>query len=289
MNNQIEILQIPIVDAHLHLWDPAKFRYPWLDDIPALNRVFSLDDYNSACGHVKVEKMVFMQCDCLPSQYLQEVEWVTELSRTDSRLAGIVSWAPLEKGEEVRPEIELLKTNRLVKGVRRIIQVEPDMEFCLQPGFIDGVNLLKDFDLTFDICISHIHNKNVIRFISKCPEVPMILDHIGKPDIKGRVSDPWRDEIVELAKFPNLYCKLSSLATEADQLHWTLDDVRPYAEHIIECFGFDRLVFATDWPVSSLAASIPVCVDTLLAILKGCTGQELQKVFYRNALDFYRI
>jgi L-fuconolactonase len=283
------MITFPIIDAHLHLWDINKLKYPWLIDIPALNKTFSLDDYNRVCGDIKVEKMVFMQCECHTSQYQKEVEWITELSRSDSRIKGIVSWAPLEKGEEVRAEIELLKKNSLVKGLRRIIQFEPDPEFCLGSDFIRGVNLLNEYDLTFDICISYLHNKNVIKFINKCPDVRMILDHIGKPDIKGKVLDPWRDEISEISKFPNVYCKLSSLATEADHINWTIDNIRPYVDHIIKCFGFDRLVFASDWPVSSLAANIPVCVNTIDAILKGCSQSELLKVFVHNALDFYRI
>lgn len=283
------MIDYSIIDTHLHLWDIKKFRYPWLDEIPALNRTFSLDDYNKACGSVKVGKMVFMQCECLPSQYLQEVGWITELSKTDDRISGIVSWAPLEKGERARPEIELLKGNSLVKGLRRIIQSEPDPEFCLGSDFIRGVNLLAEYDLTFDICISYLHNKNVIKFIDQCQDVRMILDHIGKPNIKERVMHPWFDEIKEISNFSNVYCKLSSLATEADHLNWTIDDIRPYVDHLVECFGFERLVFATDWPVSSLAASIPKCVNTLIAILDGCSQAELDRIFTRNALDFYHI
>lgn len=282
-------MNYPIIDTHLHLWDTTKLRYPWLDDIKALNKTFTLDDYNRACGDIKVEKIVFMQCECLPSQSMKEVEWVTQLSLTDSRIRGIVSRAPLENGEEVRTEIELLKKNSLVKGVRRIIQFEPDLEFCLRPDFIRGVNLLADYDLIFEICISHIHNKNIIKFINKCPDVHMILDHIGKPDIKGKILDPWRDEISEISKFPNVYCKVSSLATEADHINWTINDIRPYMDHLIKCFGFDRLVFATDWPVSSLAASIPVCVNTLTEMLKGSSQSEIEKIFSLNALDFYHI
>jgi L-fuconolactonase len=283
------MIDYPIVDTHLHLWDIKKLKYPWLNDTPALNRTFSLDDYNKACGSIKVEKMVFMQCECLPSQYLQEVEWITELSLKETRISGIVSWAPLEKGEKVRPEIELLKNINLVKGIRRIIQFEPDLQFCLSSDFIRGVNLLAEYDLTFDICISYIHNKNIIKFIKKCPNVPMILDHIGKPNIKGKVLDPWRYEISEISKYQNVYCKLSSLATEADHLNWTINDIRPYVDHLIQCFGFDRLMFATDWPVSSLAANIPTCVNTLASILEGCSPAELKKVFVSNALNFYLI
>ena len=117
----------------------------------------------------------------------------------------------------------------------------------------------------------------------------MILDHIGKPDIRNHIMDPWRDEIREIAEFPNVYCKFSSLATEADHENWTLDDIRPYADRIIECFGIDRLIYASDWPVSSLAADIPTCVSTMLEIMKDFTRDELQKVFHHNAEKFYGV
>ena len=233
--------------------------------------------------------MIFMQCECDPAQYKQEVEWVTGLASQDPRLQGIVSWAPLEKGEGVRPEIEALKANPLVKGIRRIIQFEPDLEFCLQPGFISGVNMLSEYGLTFDICISHIHNQSVIKFLGECPGIPMILDHIGKPDIKNHALDPWRAEIREIAKFPNVYCKLSSLATEADHVNWTLDDLRPYVDHLIECFGIDRLIFASDWPVATQAADLRTCVSTMLEILKDFTRDDLQNVFHHNAARFYGV
>jgi len=281
------MINFPIVDPHFHMWDIEKLSYPWLADVPLLNKTHLLDDYNKACKSVQVESMVFVQAECEPSQYLQEIEWVAELAKHDKRIKGIVSWAPLEKGEDVRPEVEALKANSLVKGIRRIIQFEPDLEFCLRPDFIKGVNMLKDYDLTFDICISHIHNKSVIQFLKECPGVPMILDHIGKPDIKNNILDPWRDEIREISRFPNVYCKLSSLATEADHKNWTINELRPYVNHLIECFDIDRLVFASDWPVSSQAADIPTCVATILEIMKGCTREELRKVFYHNAQNFY--
>jgi len=283
------MIDFPIVDTHLHLWNKELLSYPWLCDVPELNHSFLLDDYNKACGNLTVGKMIFMQCECDSSQYLQEVEWVTGLALNDSRLQGIVSWAPLEKGEAVRPEIEVLKANPLVKGVRRIIQFEPDLEFCLHPDFITGVNMLAQYDLTFDICISQIHNKSVIKFLQQCQGVRMILDHIGKPDIKNNRMNPWRDEISEIAKYPNVYLKLSSLATEANHQNWTVADLRPYADHVIESFGIDRTVFGSDWPVVTQAADIPTAVTTIMEIMKGCTPDEFKKVFYQNAQNFYGV
>jgi L-fuconolactonase len=283
------MIDFPVIDTHLHLWDITHLSYPWLNDVPQLNRSFSLEKYREACGDLDVKKMIFMQCECDPAQYQKEVEWVTGLAHKDPRLQGIVSWAPLEKGEEVRPEIEALKANPMVKGIRRIIQFEPDLEFCLRPDFIHGVNMLAEYGLTFDICISPVQNQSVLKFLRKCPGVPMILDHIGKPDIKNHILDPWRNEIREIAKFPNVFCKFSSLATEADHQNWTLDELQPYVDHIVNCFGVDRLVYASDWPVSTLAADLRTCVSTMLEVLKDFTRNDLLKVFHHNAVNFYGV
>jgi len=283
------MLTFPIVDPHLHVWDIAKFRYPWLDDIPMLNRTFLLKDYDAACGPVQVEKMVFVQCECDPVQYRKEVGWVSDLARIDPRIRGIVSWAPLEKGDDVRPELEALKLNPLVKGIRRIIQFEPDLAFCLKPAFIRGVKLTAELGFTFDICIDHRHTRIAARFVEQCPEVPMVLDHIGKPGIKGKLLEPWRSEIRELSRFPNVWCKVSSLATEADHTNWTIDDLRPYVDHIFDCFGFERTMFAGDWPVSSMAADYPTCVGTLEQLVQGCSAVERHNLFHDNAERFYHV
>lgn len=283
------MIKFPIIDTHVHVWDVKKLHYPWLDNVPALNRTFLMDDYNKACSGIDVESIVFVQCECDPGQYRQEVEWVTKLAETDKRIKGIVSWAPLEKGEEVRNELEALSKNKLVKGIRRIIQFESDLDFCLQPGFIEGVKMLSEYGFTFDICISYIHNKNTLKFVEQCQDIPMVLDHIGKPDIKNRLLHPWKEEIKELSQFGNVFCKFSSLATEADHENWTIDDIRPYADHIIECFGFERTIFAGDWPVSTLAADFPVCVNTILELVKGCSEADLKKLFHDNAVKFYKL
>ena len=283
------MLDFGIVDAHLHVWDLKRFRYPWLDDIPVLNRTFALEEYDRNTRDVRVDKMVFVQCECEPAQHLQELAWITKIAQQEPRIRGIVPWAPLERGAAVEEEIAGIKRNPLVKGVRRIIQFEPDMEFCLRPDFIAGVKLLAEYGLTFDVCIDHRHNKVALRFLEQCPEVRCILDHIGKPDIKGGRLDPWREGIRALAELPNLWCKVSSLATEADHEHWTVDDLRPYADCIFERFGFERTVFAGDWPVSTMAADYETCVDTVLELTDGAGEKELRKLFRENAEEFYGV
>lgn len=283
------MIDFPIVDTHLHLWDPKRLRYPWLDGIPLLNKPYLLEDYRKACGPVRVEKMVFLQCECAPEQFLEEADWVTSLAKGDPRIAGIVPWAPLEKGEGARPGLERLAQNRLIKGVRRIIQFEPDVGFCLRPDFVRGVQMLKDYGLSFDICISQAQMANTVRLVRQCPEVAFILDHVGKPDIKGRLLDPWRAEVRTLSEMPNVWCKVSGLVTEADHETWTREDLRPYIDHVVACFGFDRVVYGGDWPVAFQATEYPRWVETLAWAVAGASEAERRKLFHDNAVAFYRL
>ncbi len=258
-------------------------------DVPVLNKPFLLNDYNEATEAFKVEKMVFLQCECDVSEYQQEADWVSSLAKGDPRIAGIVTWAPLEKGEQARESLERLTKDPLVKGIRRIIQFEEDLEFCLRPDFVKGVQLLAEFDLSFDICIAYQHMANTIKLVEQCPKVNFVLDHIGKPDIKNQLFEPWKEQLKTLASFPNVKCKMSGLVVEADHEKWTEADLLPYINHVVETFGYDRIMFGGDWPVVLQASSYKRWVETLFEALKGSSSEELQKLFYHNAVDFYRL
>ncbi len=279
----------PIIDTHLHLCDYDNLRYPWIEELPVLQRSFLLSDYNQACGAVEIEKMVFVQYECDPLQYKDEIAFVSSKAQEDRRLCGIVAWAPLEKGDAVRPELEELTHNTLIKGFRRIIQFEEDIEFCLRPDFIKGVQLLARFNWSFDICIAHTQLANTIKFVRQCPEVQFILDHIGKPDIKNRLFEPWATEIRELAEFENVSGKISGLITEADHEHWMKEDLKPYIDHVINCFGIDRVMFGGDWPVVTLAGNLQDWLKSLKWALGGVSADEMHKLFYDNSLRIYRM
>ena len=279
----------PIVDTHLHLWDIGRLRYPWLDAVPVLHRSHLIEDYRRACGPVAVAKMVFLQCECDPAHFQAEADWVTEVARLDPRLRGIVPWAPLERGDAAEGTLAQLAANPLIKGVRRIIQFEADQEFCLRPEFVRGVQLLPRHGLSFDLCINHRQLANTIELVRQCPNVRFILDHIGKPDIKAGLLDPWRAELRELARCENVWCKVSGLVTEADFAQWTPADLRPYLDHVVDCFGFGRVMFGGDWPVSTQAADYPRWVATLDDALRRCSPDELHRLYVRNAESFYRV
>ncbi len=279
----------PIVDTHLHIWDLSRLRYPWLASVPRLNKDHLIADYRRACEPVAVAKMVFLQCECDVAQFQEEADWVTEVARLDPRIRGIVPWAPLEKGDAAEADLARLAANPLIKGIRRIIQFEADPEFCLQPDFVRGVQLLPRHGLSFDLCINHKQLANTLQLVRRCPNVRFIMDHIAKPDIKAGLLDPWRAELRELAHFPNVWCKLSGLVTEADLAKWTPADLRPYIDHVMDCFGFDRVIFGGDWPVATQATDYPRWVGTVDEALAGASPDELHRLYVRNAEAFYRI
>jgi L-fuconolactonase len=279
----------PIVDTHLHLWDPKKLRYAWLDGNPVLDQAYGLDRYNAATEGLGIEAMVFLQCEVDPAQYQDEADWVASLAKVDPRIKGMVTWAPLEKGRAVVPELERLARHDVLRGVRRIIQFEPDLDFCLRPDFIEGVRALADFDLSFDICIDHRHMANTLKFAAQVPEVPMILDHIGKPAIKDGVMEPWASQMRALAALPHVVCKISGVATEADHANWTDDELTRYVEVAIDAFGFDRVMFGGDWPVAVQAIEYRRWVELLDRILASASDADRQKFWHDNAVRFYRL
>jgi L-fuconolactonase len=233
--------------------------------------------------------MVFVQCEAEFSAFEAEAAWVAQLAKAEPRIKGLVAWAPLEKGGAVRADLKRLKRHSILRGIRRIIQFEPDPDFCLRPDFIEGVRALKDFDLSFDICIDHRHMANILKFVERIPEVPMVLDHIGKPAIKEGALHPWAGQIRELAHFPQVSCKISGVATEADHKHWTNDELKRYIDVAIDAFGFERIMFGGDWPVSTQAIEYGRWVQILDETLTGVIETQQRKFWRGNAARFYRV
>lgn len=279
----------PIVDTHVHLWDPKRLRYRWLDNIEKLNRPYLPADYDASCGSIHVEKFVFVQCDCLPEQNLQEVAFVNDLAEKDGRISGIVAFAPVERGASVRAELKQLADKPRVKGVRRLLQSEADVQFCLQPAFLEGVAQLAEFGLSFDICVKHPQLRSSVELVRRVPQVSFVLDHIAKPDIRAGLLDPWRAELRALSKLPNVYCKISGLVTEADFESWKPADLRPYIDHVMDCFGPQRVMFGSDWPVVLLASRYDRWAEALRDALSDLTADERRQVFHDNAEDIYRL
>ena len=278
-----------IVDAHVHFWDPTRLRYPWHADAPALSRPFLPADYRDAIGDARVKGCVFVECDTDPSQHEEEVDFVGELADDEQLILGIVAGDKVEVADGRDERLARLAAKPLVKGVRRILQAEADPAFCLRDDFVAGVQALADHDLSFDLCIVHAQLGPVIELVRRCPDVRFMLDHIGKPDIKAGLLDPWRDQIHELAGLRNVWCKLSGLVTEADHEAWTEHDLTPYISHALDSFGPARVLFGGDWPVSTLASTWPRWLAALDAPISVLNDKDEEAIFAANAIEFYRL
>jgi L-fuconolactonase len=280
---------VPIIDAHLHLWNPDRLPLPWLAGNTLLDRPYGLAAFDEATAGLDMQGMVYLQTEVAEAFALLEAREVADLARRDARLRGIVPFAPLEFGERSRTYLEaLVAIGPLIKGVRRIYQDAP-VDFCLRPDFVRGVRLLAEFDLSFDLCLKHRHLANTLRLVEQCPDTRFIVDHIAKPDIAAQVLDPWREQLRQLASFPNVSCKISGVVTEADHHRWTVEDVKPYVLHALESFGDDRVAFGGDWPVVLQAAGYRRWVDTLDNITAGLPRAARQKLWADNAVRFYRL
>ena len=194
----------PIVDSHVHLWDPEQFRMSWLDGNGTLDRPLPAREYREATAGQEVGAMIYLEVDLDPEYKLLEAPWVDGLAGQDARLQGIVAGAPVEDGDVVHSYLDRLATvGPRLKGVpRRITQSEPDPNFCLQGGFVRGVQLPAEYGLSFDICINARQLPATIRMVEQCPDTRFMLDHIAKPDIRGGGLDPWRDHLHELDGVP---------------------------------------------------------------------------------------
>jgi L-fuconolactonase len=280
----------PIVDSHLHLWDPTHFRMPWLDGNAILDKPFGPLDYRAHTQGVDVESIVYLQVEVTPPYALLEARWVADLPVDGPPTGAIVAWAPLEDGERARSFLDaMVAIDPRIKGIRRIYQGEPNIDFCIQPNFIRGVRLLPEYGLTFDLCLMHAQLANTIELVRSCPGVSFVLDHLAKPDIKAGLLDPWREEIRQLAAFPNVLCKISGMVTEADTERWTTADLRPYYETVYEAFGEDRVMFGGDWPVVLMASSWRRWLDTLDELTAGLSDTAKRKLWRENARRFYRV
>jgi L-fuconolactonase len=279
----------PIVDSHVHLYDPTWLRYSWLKRLPTLNRRFDLWDFDQARGAVQVDRIVFAEVWVDQGLHFAEAAWVQALADKDPRLCGMVAHAPIEKGLAVAEDLERLAQNRILKGVRRLMEIEVDQSFVLDPRFIEGLKLLPRYGLSFDICVKHWGLVFAIELARRCPDVRFVLDHIGKPGIRHDIQEPWWSQIKELARLPNVMCKVSGVITEADHAHWKPEQVKPYVRHTIECFGFERVMYGSDWTVSELTHRYPDWVALLDEVLKGASEDELRRFWRENAIACYRL
>ena len=278
---------LKIIDTHQHLWDTSNLNYPWLDDFDALGKRYLIEDYRRACEGLNVVQSVHVEADVAPTQVVDEVKWLAQIVQQDGMIGAIVAAAPLEESgvEEI---LKQLTEYELVVAIRRMAWHLPDNQFYRSPELIKGVQLLEKFDLSFDLCANHQQLAAAIDLVKATPNVRHAVNHCGGPDIKGKQFQPWADHISELASFDNVHCKVSGIVTTASE-NWTKAELKPYIDHLVAAFGYDRLMFGSDWPVCTLAAEYQQWVEALQWSIQNATDADRQKLFHDNAKQFYGI
>jgi len=275
-----------LVDTHQHLWDLDRLPYSWCAGLPALNRSFRIDDYAAAAAGCGITKTVFMECDVDSPHQLAEAVAVQALADAHPLIAGLVASARPENAD-FPAQLEVLVRLPKLRGLRRVLHVVPDA-VSQQPLFRENLRRLPALNLTFDLCVLARQLPLARELADACPEVTFILDHCGVPDVKGRAFDPWRAGITALAERPNVNCKISGLVAYADAA-WTTADLRPWVEHVITCFGWDRVVWGGDWPVCTLGAPLARWVAATRELLAQATPDQQAKIYHHNAQRLYRV
>jgi predicted TIM-barrel fold metal-dependent hydrolase len=276
-----------LVDTHQHLWDLKQFPYSWCAGIPALNRSFLFEDYSKAAAGLGITKSVFMECDVDEPHAVDEARHVQALAERHPLIAGIVASGRPEH-EGFRAHLEQLAKLPKVRGVRRVLHTQPDA-LSQSPRFAENLRLLPEFGFTFDLCVLTRQLPLALALAQGCPKVTFILDHCGVPEVKARVLDPWREHIRLLADRPNVVCKISGLVAYADPAKWKADDLKPYVDHALASFGWDRVVWGGDWPVCTLSATLAQWVTATRTLTQHATDEQRAQLFHRNAERIYRV
>jgi L-fuconolactonase len=258
---------VTLVDAHLHLWDRHRFHYPWLAAVPPLDRSFLPADIGASGP---VDRVVFVQADCLPEEGLDEARWVASLAGGWPRLAGIVAFAPLDDPESAAGQLERLRQVPGIVGARRLLEGAPE-ELLRSEGLVDGLRLLQPAGLVFDACITSDQLPALVLLASRVPDQTIVLDHLGKPPVRAGRTSPearrWADSLRELAALPRTYVKLSGLAPHADPDRPLLDQVAPFLDLALETFGTERAMLGSDWPVSARIPRTTTYADWFALVL----------------------
>ena len=273
------------IDAHQHFWIFDPTQYPWInDELKKLRRDFLPADLERELSRTKLDGAITVQA----RQTLEESRWLLTLADHSTLVKGVVGWVDLQSERVEEQLAELAKQPKFV-GVRHVVQDEADDEFMLRPAFLRGLGRLKQFNLTYDLLAFPKHLTVARKVVEKFPQQKFVLDHLSKPFIKAGTISPWDRDIRELAKFKNVWCKVSGMVTEANWNQWKQSDFRPYLDVVFEAFGEDRLMFGSDWPVCLVAGSYDAVLGIVREYVHPLPEGSRQKILGTNAARFYRV
>jgi L-fucono-1,5-lactonase len=278
------------VDAHHHLWDPARRAYPWMDEsVAAIRRRFTVEDLDAVVGPQGFGQTIVVQA----VSSVEETEELLAVAVASDRVAGVVGWVDLG-GPGVAGALAALRARpggETLVGVRHQVHDEPDPDWLLRDQVLDGLAAVAAAGLAYDLLVRERELPAARAVAQRLPELTLVVDHLAKPRIREGATDPWAGELAALARHPNVFCKVSGLVTEADWDAWTPGQLAPYVRHAVDVFGPERLLFGSDWPVCLLAASYAEVVEAAEEALDraGLAPAERDAVFGANAHRLYRL
>lgn len=277
---------IEYVDTHFHIWDVKKFVYQWPESDMVIHRSYNPGDLWKDMKVTPIKHAVFVQV--FNNEALEETKWVLEETAKHKFIKGIVASLDLTS-PKLEEMITSLKPCGLIKGVRHILDVEKE-DWITQDDVNNGLSILEKHGLTYDLLVRPHHLKYVPSVVSKHPNLKFIIDHIAKPYIKDGIIDGWKEDIAEIAKYPNVHCKLSGLVNEADPDNWKPADFQKYVDHVLKIFTADRCMFGSDWPVFTMAhAKYKDIYNLLQTCLSSVSEADKLKIFRENAIKFYNL
>jgi L-fuconolactonase len=273
------------IDAHHHLWKYSPAEYPWIsENMDTLRRDFLIQDLVDVLEETLIEGVITVQA----TQTLAETRWLLDLASSHDFIQGIVGWVALAD-PKVDRDLEQLSKHAKLKSVRHLLHDEPDDFYVLREDFNRGINLLNDFDLRYDLLIFERHLHQTIQFVDRHPNQIFILDHMAKPRIREGMISPWKENLTELARRENVFCKLSGLVTEASWQSWTEADLDPYLQVVLTAFGAKRVMFGSDWPVLLLGSSYKRWVDSVRRCISHLSEYEQERIVGKTAAEVYRL
>jgi L-fuconolactonase len=273
------------IDAHHHLWQYNAAEYGWLDDdMRALRRGFLPKDLLPELAAAGIDGTVAVQA----RQTMDETRWLLDMADECEAIRGVVGWAPIA-GEDFPGVMEEFEHRTKLKGLRHVIQGEPDENYILRADFNSGILAMQGSGLVYDILVYERHLPQTIEFVDEYPNQIFVLDHIAKPRIGAGMMQPWADNLHELALRQNVWCKVSGMVTEADWKSWTPETLRPYLDVVVDAFGVDRLMAGSDWPVCLVATEYARWFEVLRTYFAGFSESERDAIFGGTAIEVYQL
>jgi L-fuconolactonase len=274
-----------VLDTHHHFWKYNPLEFDWItDEMASIRRDFLPADLKETLASTNVEGVISVQA----RQTLEETRWLLELAENEDFIRGVTGWVPL-MSKCLKNVLDELSENKKLKGVRHVVQGEPDPAFILRDDFNRGIDALKEYQLLYEILIYENQLPATIQFVDKHSNQLFVLDHIAKPGIKFNRIDDWAKNLHELAKRENIYCKISGMVTEADLKNWTPEQLEPYFNVVFKAFGPSRLMFGSDWPVCLSTTTYNAWLALVKSELKRFSEQEQKAVLYDNAIKVYSL